>query len=41
MNHDGLTGREQCKKKILCVGLVVVDIVTVLQKYPEEDSKSR
>ncbi|KAL7641722.1 UNVERIFIED_CONTAM: hypothetical protein RMT77_007595 [Armadillidium vulgare] len=28
-------------KKILCVGLVVVDIVTELDHYPEEDSDNR
>ncbi|RXG68067.1 hypothetical protein Avbf_03963 [Armadillidium vulgare] len=28
-------------KKILCVGLVVVDIVTELDHYPEEDSANR
>ena len=26
---------------ILCVGLVVIDVVTVVDDYPEEDTKSR
>ncbi|KAM6947697.1 ketohexokinase isoform 2-T2 [Lycodopsis pacificus] len=32
---------EQKKKKILCVGLVCLDIVNVVDKYPEEDTDSR
>ncbi|XP_020839539.1 ketohexokinase isoform X3 [Phascolarctos cinereus] len=29
------------EKQILCVGLVVLDIINVVDKYPEEDSDSR
>lgn len=29
------------QKKILCVGLVCLDIINVVDKYPEEDSDSR
>uniref|UniRef100_A0A8D3BXR7 Carbohydrate kinase PfkB domain-containing protein n=1 Tax=Scophthalmus maximus TaxID=52904 RepID=A0A8D3BXR7_SCOMX len=29
------------KKKILCVGLVCLDIINVVDKYPEEDTDSR
>ncbi|XP_041835949.1 ketohexokinase isoform X4 [Melanotaenia boesemani] len=29
------------QKKILCVGLVCLDIISVVDKYPEEDSDSR
>lgn len=29
------------EKSILCVGLVVVDIVTTVNTYPVEDTKSR
>ncbi|XP_038607162.1 ketohexokinase isoform X5 [Tachyglossus aculeatus] len=29
------------EKQILCVGLVVLDIINVVEKYPEEDSDSR
>ncbi|KAK9529649.1 hypothetical protein VZT92_013728 [Zoarces viviparus] len=32
---------EQKKKKILCVGLVCLDIISVVDKYPEEDTDSR
>ncbi|XP_031711628.1 ketohexokinase isoform X3 [Anarrhichthys ocellatus] len=32
---------EQKKKKILCVGLVCLDIINVVDKYPEEDTDSR
>ncbi|KAM8758066.1 ketohexokinase isoform 1-T1 [Acanthopagrus schlegelii] len=32
---------EEEKKKILCVGLVCVDIISVVDKYPEEDTDSR
>ncbi|XP_035486758.1 ketohexokinase isoform X4 [Scophthalmus maximus] len=32
---------EQQKKKILCVGLVCLDIINVVDKYPEEDTDSR
>ncbi|KAL6112330.1 khk [Pungitius sinensis] len=32
---------EERKKKILCVGLVCLDIINVVDKYPEEDSDSR
>ncbi|XP_072490086.1 ketohexokinase isoform X7 [Notamacropus eugenii] len=28
-------------KEILCVGLVVLDIISVVEKYPEEDTDSR
>lgn len=28
-------------KQILCVGLVVLDIISVVDKYPEEDTDSR
>lgn len=28
-------------KQILCVGLVVLDIINVVDKYPEEDTDSR
>ncbi|XP_030277407.1 ketohexokinase isoform X2 [Sparus aurata] len=31
---------EEEKKKILCVGLVCVDIISVVDKYPEEDTDS-
>ncbi|XP_066864028.1 ketohexokinase isoform X4 [Kogia breviceps] len=29
------------EKQILCVGLVVLDIISVMDKYPEEDTDSR
>lgn len=29
------------QKQILCVGLVVLDIINVVDKYPEEDVDSR
>nr|KAF6429530.1 ketohexokinase [Molossus molossus] len=29
------------EKQILCVGLVVLDIINVVDKYPEEDTDSR
>lgn len=29
------------EKQILCVGLVVLDIINVMDKYPEEDTDSR
>jgi len=29
------------QKKVLCVGLVCLDIINVVDKYPEEDSDSR
>ncbi|KAK1901422.1 Ketohexokinase [Dissostichus eleginoides] len=32
---------EYKKKKILCVGLVCLDIINVVEKYPEEDTDSR
>lgn len=32
---------EQQDKKILCVGLVCLDIINVVEKYPEEDTDSR
>lgn len=32
---------EEQKKKILCVGLVCLDIISVVEKYPEEDTDSR
>ncbi|XP_034442571.1 ketohexokinase isoform X2 [Hippoglossus hippoglossus] len=32
---------EKQKKKILCVGLVCLDIINVVEKYPEEDTDSR
>ncbi|XP_069371285.1 ketohexokinase isoform X4 [Paralichthys olivaceus] len=32
---------ENQKKKILCVGLVCLDIINVVEKYPEEDTDSR
>ncbi|XP_040058559.2 ketohexokinase isoform X1 [Gasterosteus aculeatus] len=32
---------EEQKKKILCVGLVCLDIISVVDKYPEEDTDSR
>ncbi|KAF3855582.1 hypothetical protein F7725_016305 [Dissostichus mawsoni] len=32
---------EEYKKKILCVGLVCLDIINVVEKYPEEDTDSR
>nr|XP_046241124.1 ketohexokinase isoform X2 [Scatophagus argus] len=32
---------EQKMKKILCVGLVCLDIINVVDKYPEEDTDSR
>ncbi|XP_068450695.1 ketohexokinase [Clinocottus analis] len=32
---------EQKQKKILCVGLVCLDIINVVDKYPEEDTDSR
>ncbi|CAB1460692.1 unnamed protein product [Pleuronectes platessa] len=32
---------EKQKKKILCVGLVCLDIINVVDKYPEEDTDSR
>ncbi|XP_054472958.1 LOW QUALITY PROTEIN: ketohexokinase [Anoplopoma fimbria] len=32
---------EEQKKKILCVGLVCLDIINVVDKYPEEDTDSR
>ncbi|XP_026205612.1 ketohexokinase isoform X3 [Anabas testudineus] len=32
---------EQQEKKILCVGLVCLDIISVVDKYPEEDTDSR
>ncbi|XP_037628218.1 ketohexokinase isoform X2 [Sebastes umbrosus] len=32
---------EQSKRKILCVGLVCLDIINVVDKYPEEDTDSR
>ncbi|XP_075869477.1 ketohexokinase isoform X1 [Nelusetta ayraudi] len=32
---------EQQQKKILCVGLVCLDIISVVEKYPEEDTDSR
>ncbi|KAM9361213.1 ketohexokinase isoform 1-T1 [Symphorus nematophorus] len=32
---------EEEKKKILCVGLVCLDIINVVDKYPEEDTDSR
>ncbi|KAM3620875.1 uncharacterized protein V6R79_003182 [Siganus canaliculatus] len=32
---------EQKKKKILCIGLVCLDIINVVDKYPEEDTDSR
>lgn len=28
-------------KKILCIGLVCLDIINVVDKYPEEDTDSR
>ncbi|XP_028285436.1 ketohexokinase isoform X2 [Parambassis ranga] len=31
----------ETQKKILCVGLVCLDIINVVEKYPEEDSDSR
>ncbi|CAL8361455.1 ketohexokinase isoform X2 [Gadus morhua] len=30
-----------CDKKILCIGLVCLDIINVVEKYPEEDTDSR
>lgn len=32
---------EQKQKKVLCVGLVCLDIINVVDKYPEEDTDSR
>ncbi|XP_036449220.1 ketohexokinase isoform X3 [Colossoma macropomum] len=32
---------EQTDKKILCIGLVCLDIINVVDKYPEEDTDSR
>lgn len=32
---------EIIKPKILCVGLVCIDIVQTVEKFPEEDSDSR
>ncbi|XP_049431435.1 ketohexokinase isoform X2 [Epinephelus fuscoguttatus] len=32
---------EEQKKKILCVGLVCLDIINVVDKYPEEDTDTR
>lgn len=32
---------EQQQQKILCVGLVCLDIINVVEKYPEEDTDSR
>lgn len=32
---------DEHKKKILCVGLVCLDIINVVDKYPEEDTDSR
>ncbi|XP_067359746.1 ketohexokinase isoform X3 [Channa argus] len=32
---------EQQQKKILCVGLVCLDIISVVDKYPEEDTDTR
>ncbi|XP_042266137.1 ketohexokinase isoform X5 [Thunnus albacares] len=32
---------EEQRKKILCVGLVCLDIINVVDKYPEEDTDSR
>ncbi|XP_034388032.1 ketohexokinase isoform X3 [Cyclopterus lumpus] len=32
---------EEQEKKILCVGLVCLDIINVVDKYPEEDTDSR
>ena len=29
------------EKQILCVGLVALDIISVMDKYPEEDTDSR
>lgn len=29
------------EKQILCVGLVVLDIINVVDKFPEEDTDSR
>lgn len=29
------------QKKILCVGLVCLDIINVVDKYPEEDTDNR
>lgn len=34
---SGLMG----EKRILCVGLVVLDIINVVDKYPEEDTDTR
>lgn len=33
--------RKTREKKILCVGLVCLDIINVVDKYPEEDTDSR
>ncbi|XP_066532079.1 ketohexokinase isoform X2 [Hoplias malabaricus] len=32
---------ERTDKKILCIGLVCLDIINVVEKYPEEDTDSR
>ncbi|XP_061730437.1 ketohexokinase isoform X1 [Nerophis ophidion] len=32
---------EQKDKKVLCIGLVCLDIISVVDKYPEEDTDSR
>ncbi|XP_054640768.1 ketohexokinase isoform X2 [Dunckerocampus dactyliophorus] len=36
-----MSSMEQKDKKILCVGLVCLDIISVVDKYPEEDTDSR
>ena len=32
---------EQGNKRILCVGLICVDLVSVCETYPEEDTDQR
>lgn len=41
MRVGSLGRRLMEEKQILCVGLVVLDIINVVDKYPEEDTDRR
>ncbi|XP_029005972.1 ketohexokinase isoform X3 [Betta splendens] len=40
-NRSVRINMEQRDKKVMCVGLVCLDIISVVDKYPEEDTDSR
>lgn len=33
--------RSKCEKRVLCVGLVCLDIINVVDQFPKEDSDTR